>query len=160
MKQYYGKITSMNIVVLNGPNLNLLGCREPEIYGYTTLVDIESQLREQAARSGVDLEFFQSNHEGVIIDYIQASRGRMDGLVINPGALAHYSIALRDTLAAVDCPVIEIHISNIYSREDFRRHTVTAAAVTGQISGLGVLSYRLGLEAAIELAKQRQKNGS
>ncbi|MGI9951522.1 type II 3-dehydroquinate dehydratase [Moorellaceae bacterium AZ2] len=147
----------MKILVIHGPNLNLLGTREPEIYGRTTLEEINALLKDMADQAGVEIDFFQSNHEGAIIDRVQEARGAVDAVVLNPGALGHYSIALRDALAAVDYPVVEVHLSNIYSREEFRHHTVTAGVVQGQITGFGPLSYRLGFIAALELARERKK---
>lgn len=142
------------ILLVNGPNLNLLGEREPTIYGSTTLAQIETQLRQQAQAVGYDLEAFQSNHEGAILDYVQGQRQAVCGIIINPGALTHYSIALRDCLAALEnVPVIEVHLSNIYAREAFRHHSLIAPVVRGQISGLGPLGYRLALEALLEFVK-------
>ena len=136
----------MSILVVNGPNLNMLGHREPAVYGTTTLADIESRLRERAGGRGVSLEFFQSNAEGAIIDYIQTNAGSSTGVIINAGALTHTSIALRDCLAAVSVPVIEVHISNIYAREEFRRVSLTAPVVRGSIAGLGWQGYLLALD--------------
>lgn len=133
------------IAVVNGPNLNLLGERDPETYGTTGWEEVRETLREKAAEIGVELEFFQSNHEGAIIDYLQGLRGRASGLVINPGALTHYGYSLRDALADLDVPVVEVHISNIFAREEWRRRSVISPVVRGVISGLGVEGYDLAL---------------
>ena len=138
------------LLVLNGPNLNLLGSREPEVYGRTTLAQIEQELTEQALAAGHQLQFLQSNAEHVLIDRIHAARG--DGtrfIVINPGAFTHTSIALRDALAAVAIPFIEVHLSNVHAREAFRQHSYLSDIAVGVITGLGVDSYRLGLDAAM-----------
>ena len=137
------------ILVLNGPNLNLLGTREPEIYGSLTLEDINERLRRRAEAAGLDMECLQSNHEGVLVDAIQAARGRVDYIILNAAAFTHYSIAIRDAIAAVDVPVIEVHLSNIHQREDFRHKSVIAPVVLGQIAGLGAESYMAALEAII-----------
>lgn len=138
------------ILLLNGPNLNLLGTREPEIYGHTTLAQIERALVEQAAAAGHELVSFQSNAEHVLIDLVHAARA--DGtrfIVINPGAFTHTSIALRDALAGVAIPFIEVHLSNVHAREDFRQRSYLSDIAVGVITGLGVDSYRLGLDAAM-----------
>ena len=137
------------ILVLNGPNLNLLGTREPEIYGSLTLEDINERLRRRAEAAGLDMECLQSNHEGVLVDAIQAARGRVDYIILNAAAFTHYSIAIRDAIAAVDVPVIEVHLSNIHQREEFRHKSVIAPVVLGQIAGLGAESYMAALEAII-----------
>ena len=137
------------ILVLNGPNLNLLGTREPEIYGSLTLEDINERLRRRAEAAGLDMECLQSNHEGVLVDAIQAAHGRVDYIILNAAAFTHYSIAIRDAIAAVDVPVIEVHLSNIHQREDFRHKSVIAPVVLGQIAGLGAARYMAALEAII-----------
>jgi len=135
------------IAVVNGPNLNLLGSREPDIYGRTTLKDIRAGLERKAEELGVEVELFQSNHEGAIIDYLQGLPRRSQGVIINPGALTHYSYALRDALASLDMPIIEVHISNIASREEWRSISVISPVVTGIIAGLGAGGYELALVA-------------
>lgn len=140
-----------NVLVLNGPNLNLLGTREPQIYGSATLTDIERDLADEAARRQAKLTFYQSNHEGNLVDRIQAARSDgTDFIVINAGALTHTSIALRDALAAIDIPFIEVHLSNVYRREEFRRRSVLADLAVGVIAGLGSSGYRLALQYALD----------
>lgn len=138
-----------NVLVLHGPNLNLLGTREPEIYGSATLADINEMLKKRAVEAGIGIDFLQSNHEGVLVDAVQAARGKYDYIIFNAAAFTHYSIALRDAIAAVEVPVIEVHISNIHQREAFRHTSVLAPVALGQICGLGVASYLAALEAII-----------
>ena len=137
------------ILVLHGPNLNMLGTREPEIYGYTTLDDINTMIAARAAEAGIETAFYQSNHEGDLVDAIQQANHKFDFIIFNAAAFTHYSIAIRDAIAAIDVPVIEVHISNIHQREEFRHTSVLAPVAMGQICGLGVESYLAALEAII-----------
>ncbi len=137
------------VLLLNGPNLNLLGLREPGLYGGATLEGIETDLRRLAVELGVELECFQSNHEGALVDRIQAVRGRAEGLLINAGAYTHTSIALRDALLAVALPFVELHLSNVHSREGFRHHSFLADKALGVICGFGPTSYRLALRGLV-----------
>ena len=139
----------MQILVLHGPNLNLLGVREPKIYGRDTLDDINARLGARAAESNVELRIVQSNHEGVLIDELHAARARFDGILINPGAFTHYSYALRDAIAATDLPAVEVHLSNVHRREEFRHTSVLVPVCIGQVMGLGWRSYLLGLEGLL-----------
>lgn len=140
-----------HLLLLNGPNLNLLGTREPHIYGATTLADVEQAAQKQASTAGAQLAFFQSNHEGALIDRIHAARGEgVDYIVINPGGYTHTSVALRDALAGVAIPFVEVHISNIYQREAFRHHSYLSAIATGTICGLGIEGYRLAIDFALK----------
>jgi len=143
----------MKILVLHGPNLNLLGEREPEIYGRTTLAEIDAALREQASARGASVDAFQSNHEGALIDRIQAARRTHQAIIINPGGLTHSSVALRDALAATGLPIVEVHLSNIHAREPFRHHSYVSGIALGQISGLGAKGYELALDALLDRLK-------
>ncbi|NHZ88771.1 type II 3-dehydroquinate dehydratase [Massilia sp. CCM 8733] len=139
------------LLLLNGPNLNLLGTREPEVYGKATLADIENAATAQAAAAGATLTCFQSNHEGALIDAIHAARsGGVDAIVINPGGLTHTSVALRDALAGVAIPFVEVHISNIHQREAFRHHSFLSAIAQGTICGLGIDGYRFAIDFALK----------
>lgn len=143
------------ILVLHGPNLNLTGIREPEVYGRTTLAEIDRRLVEQGAARGAEVRAYQSNHEGSLIDALHEAREWANGAIFNPGALTHYSYALRDAVAAVPYPVVEIHMSLPAAREPFRRRSVIAPVCAGQIAGFGVRSYLLGLEAILGLIEGR-----
>jgi 3-dehydroquinate dehydratase-2 len=135
------------VLVLNGPNLNLLGEREPEVYGSATLADVEALCLEAVERAGLLLDFRQSNHEGTLVDWVQEGRAGIAGLVVNAAGYTHTSVALRDALAAIPVPVVEVHISNVHTREEFRHHSVISAVATGVIAGLGVTGYELALRA-------------
>ena len=139
----------LNILVLHGPNLNLLGKREPGGYGVTTLAEIDRLLEQEAARLQVTATSLQSNHEGALVDAVHQALGQQQGILINPGAYTHTSVALRDAIAAVALPTVEVHLSNVYRRESFRHHSFIAPVAIGQISGFGANSYLLGLQALI-----------
>ncbi|MBA3317485.1 MAG: type II 3-dehydroquinate dehydratase [Gemmatimonadales bacterium] len=139
----------MLIAVLNGPNLNLLGQREPEVYGRTTLAEIETMVRDAARSHGADIEWLQTNHEGELVDAVQSLRGRVDGALVNAAALTHSSLALRDAMLAVRVPFVELHLSNIFAREPERRHSVIADLAVGLITGFGAQSYLLALQALV-----------
>jgi len=144
-------------LVLHGPNLNLLGAREPSVYGRVTLAQLDRMIREHGRRRGMRVECRQSNAEGQLVDWLQSAQGDgFGGVVFNPGAFTHYSLALRDTVAAITVPVVEVHLSNVHGREEFRRHSVIAAVARGQISGFGPQSYLLGLDALAALARARR----
>ena len=140
----------MKILILNGPNLNLLGTREPEKYGNQTLFDVENFVKEEASKLNVEVDFYQSNIEGELVDKIQEAKGNYDGIVMNPAAYTHTSVAIRDALLAVQIPTIEVHISNIHTREEFRKTSLTAPACVGQLTGFGINSYKLGLIALVD----------
>ena len=141
----------MRVLFLNGPNLNLLGHREPSVYGKMTLGDIEARVRGRASSLGATVEFRQSNSEGELVSWIQESKGQFDAIVVNAAAYTHTSVALRDAISAVGVPTIEIHLSNVHAREEFRHKSLIAPVCRGQIAGFGAFSYVLGLEAAVNL---------
>ena len=145
----------MHIAVLNGPKLNLLGEREPELYGRTTLAEIEARTRERARALGIDVSWTQTNHEGELVDAIQRLKGKADGLVINAAAYTHTSLAVRDALLAVRVPFVEVHLSNLFAREPERRRSMLADAAVGMVTGFGAESYRLGLEGLVGYLQAR-----
>lgn len=145
----------MKILVLHGPNLNLLGIREPDVYGCQTLEDINNEIKAFAQQKDIDIDCFQSNHEGHLIDRIhQAHSENVDGIIINPGGLTHTSVALRDALSGVAIPFVEVHLSNVHAREPFRHHSYTAPVAIGQICGFGFTGYLLGLEGLLSRLKK------
>lgn len=149
-------MSEVKILVLHGPNLNLLGQREPDIYGSKTLGEIDRALEDRGKKLEIAIECFQSNHEGELIDRIQAAAKKFDGILINPAAFSHYSYALRDALSASGLPLIEVHLSNVFAREPFRHHSVITPVAKGMICGLGPDSYLLGLEALVNLLKKER----
>ena len=151
------KANSKNILVIHGPHWHMLGKREPEFYGKLTLEQLNAAIVAKAGELGAIVDCVQTNHEGVMVDAIQAAAGRFDCIIINPAAFTHYSIAVRDALAAIDVPAIEVHLSNIYRREEFRQHSVTAPITVGQIAGFGAQGYVLALYAAVDLIERGGK---
>ena len=152
--------STVSVLIVHGPNLNLLGQREPGIYGSVTLAEINSLLEAEAKNIQAKVSAVQSNHEGVLVDAIHAARGEHQGILINAGAYTHTSVALRDAIAAVNIPTVEVHLSNIYQREAFRHHSYIAPVAIGQISGFGAESYRLGLQALVYHIKQKEGLGA
>ena len=147
----------MNILIINGPNLNLLGKREPGVYGSDSLEEIQREILEKAKQIGAEVDFFQSNHEGAIIDALHEAMDSYDGVVLNAGAYTHYSYAIRDAIAAIKIPVVEVHMSNVNSRDEVRHTSVIAPGCAGTIAGFGKNSYILGLRAAAEIAWERSR---
>jgi len=145
----------MKLLVLNGPNLNLLGQREPEVYGRTTLADIEAAVRDLAGKNGVEVDFRQSNLEGELVTWIQQAKNSADVILLNAGAYTHTSVALRDAISAVGIPTIEVHLSNIHAREEFRHKSLIAAVCKGQICGFGAASYLLGVHASLSISVKK-----
>ena len=143
----------MRVLVLNGPNLNLLGTRKPEIYGTTTLADIEYMMRERAVELGIEMDFMQTNYEGELVEAIQRAKGKYQYLLLNAAAYTHTSVAIRDAIEAVELPAVEIHLSNIHAREEFRHHSLIAPVCVGQICGFGAKSYLLALQYVAEMEK-------
>jgi len=144
----------MKVVVIQGPNLNMLGMREQNIYGATKLEDIHAQMENVAKQNNVEIEFFQSNLEGEIVDRLQECLGEADGIIINPAAYTHTSIAIRDAIAAIQIPTVEVHLSNIYQREEFRHKSLTAPVCAGQIAGFGPMSYHLGMISVLQIMSE------
>jgi len=149
-------VKGYKILILHGPNMNMLGRRETGLYGSSTLAEVDRLLEERARELGAAVETFQSNSEGALIDRIQEACGRIDGILINPGALTHYGYSLRDALADASLPLVEVHLSNIFAREPFRRHSVISPIANGLLCGLEANSYRLGLEALLDLIKKQR----
>jgi 3-dehydroquinate dehydratase-2 len=146
----------MRILLINGPNLNMLGTRQPEIYGRTTLAQIESAMMQRAGELGVEVRCVQSNHEGALIDWLQAEQGQADAVIVNAGALTHYGLSLRDALAGAGLPVFEVHLSNIHAREEFRHHSVIAPIARAQVCGLGWRGYLATLDATVAMLREER----
>jgi len=150
-------VTPVNILVIHGPNLNMLGIREPQVYGTTTLAEIDERLRELADELGVEVECFQSNHEGAIVDLLHERHGSgLAGCVLNPGGLTQYGVSVHDAIKAVDFPVVEVHLSNLHAREPWRAHSIISPAVLGLVQGLGWRGYEAALRALVGLARERE----
>ena len=147
------EVSILRVLVLNGPNLNLLGTRKPEIYGTTTLADIEQMMRQLAEKFGIEMDFMQTNHEGVLVEEIHKAKGKYQYLILNAAAYTHTSVAIRDAIEAVELPAVEVHLSNIHAREEFRHNSLIAPVCAGQICGFGAKSYLLALHYVAEMEK-------